>query len=253
MNISTKTPQMIGASTPEKSPEKSQSQIMDQKLRDVSKMYENHFLNEIMKAMRSTVQESGFVKVNQGEKIFREKLDNEYVDKWADRGGIGLADVIYNQLIEKFGPQMGLKTKEAPPRGPLQLRPQDTLQMKRLGTTDKSITYSVQSASLDQMDIGQTESQAKQKEFVSISVSNPWSGKLAQKIQLSADEYFLKIQHPQMNLTSGLHWRGTSLPFEVGQEMGEGEVLGSLNPDQKSVVWSLQSQPGTVSHKNVSE
>lgn len=233
MNISTKSPQMIGAVSQEKSP----AQVMDQKLKDVSKMYENHFLNEMMKAMRSTVQESGFIKVNQGEKIFREKLDNEYVDKWADRGGIGLADLIYQQLMDKFGAQMGLKAKESPPQGPLQLRPQDTLQMKRLGTTQNSVTLAVQ----------------PRGENSSSSIANPWAGRLAQKIQLSADEYFLKIQHDEMDLTSGLHWRGTALPFEIGQKIPQGEPLGVLNPDQRSVVWSLQSQGGTVSHENVSE
>ena len=241
MNISTKAPQMIGATN---APEKSPSQVADQKLRDVSKMYENHFLNEMMKAMRSTVQESGFVKVNQGEKIFREKLDNEYVDKWADRGGIGLADVIYDQLIEKFGPQLGLKAKETPPKGPIALRPQDSLQLKKLGSNQNSVTYSVQTKNV--------ETPAGQ-EGKPLTISSPWSGRLAQKIRLSSDEYFLKIQHDQMNITSGLHWRGTALPYEIGQEIPAGEALGSLDPDQKSVVWSLQSQDGTVSRENVSE
>jgi flagellar protein FlgJ len=242
MNISTKAPQTIGAVSQEKSP----AQAMDQKLQDASKMYETYFLNQMMKAMRSTVQESGFIKANQGEKIFREKLDNEYVDKWSDRGGIGLADLIYQQLMDKFGAQMGLRAKESPPQGPLQLRPQDTVQMKRLGTTQNSVTLAVQ-PKIDHS----TEEASKQSH--GLGISNPWAGRLAQKIQLSADEYYLKIQHDEVNLTSGLHWRGTALPFEVGQNIPKGEPLGVLKPDQKSVVWSLQSQAGTVSQKNVSE
>ncbi len=241
MNISTKTPQMIGAA---KAPEKSSSQVMDEKLRDVAKMYENHFLNEMMRSMRSTVQESGFIKVNQGEKIFREKLDHEYVDKWADRGGIGLADVIYDQLIEKFGAQMGLKTKETPPKGPLTLRPQDTLQMKKLGSNSNSVTYAVHSKSNESQNL---------PEGKPLAILSPWEGRLTQKTQLSTDEYFLKIQHDQMNVSSGLHWRGTALPFQVGQKISAGEAIGGLDPDQKSVVWSIQSQDGTVSKENVSE
>lgn len=239
MNISTKAPQMIGAPKQEQTP----AQAMDKKLQDVSKMYETYFLNEMMRAMRSTVQESGFVKVSQGEKIFREKLDNEYVDKWADRGGIGLADLIHQQLTEKFGAQMGLKMKEAAPQGPLKLRPQDTLQTKKIGSTDNSVTFSLQANP-------QAEAAVGTKNF---SVQSPWNGRLAQKIQLGADEYFLKIQHEDLNLTSGLHWRGTALPFQVGQHLNQGEALGGLNPDQKSVIWSLQSQAGTVSQENVSE
>lgn len=94
----------------------------DQKLRDVSDMYEKHFLREMMKAMRSTVHEGGFIQSNQAEKIFREQLDDHYVDKWGERGGIGLSDMIYKQLVDKFGPMMGMgvdKSGVGKPQGPL--------------------------------------------------------------------------------------------------------------------------------------
>ncbi|MGZ3793814.1 MAG: rod-binding protein [Bdellovibrio sp.] len=84
----------------------------EQKLRDVSDMYEKHFLREMMKAMRSTVHEGGFVQSNQAEKIFREQLDEHYVEKWGERGGIGLSDLIYKQLVDKFGSQMGIRKSD---------------------------------------------------------------------------------------------------------------------------------------------
>lgn len=81
----------------------------EKKLRDVAKMYEGQFLREMVKAMRGTVTDSGFIKENQAEKIFREQLDQEYTDKWVDRGGLGFQDIIYNQLVEKYGPQLGIQ------------------------------------------------------------------------------------------------------------------------------------------------
>jgi hypothetical protein len=65
----------------------------DQKLHEVSEMYEKHFLREMMKAMRSTVHEGGFIQQNQAERIFKEQLDDHYVDKWSEKGGIGLSKV----------------------------------------------------------------------------------------------------------------------------------------------------------------
>ena len=53
-----------------------QQKSMDEKLKDVSALYEKHFLGEMMKAMRSTVKEGGIVQANQAEKIFREQLDD---------------------------------------------------------------------------------------------------------------------------------------------------------------------------------
>ena len=93
----------------------------DQKLHEVSEMYEKHFLREMMKAMRSTVHEGGFIQQNQAERIFKEQLDDHYVDKWSEKGGIGLSKVIYDQLIDKFGVQMGIKKAVARPQGPLTL------------------------------------------------------------------------------------------------------------------------------------
>ena len=82
----------------------------DKKLREVAELYEGQFLREMVKAMRGTVQESGLVKVSQGEHIYREQLDQNYVDEWSKRGGLGFQEIIYKQLLEKYGEKMGIKT-----------------------------------------------------------------------------------------------------------------------------------------------
>ena len=56
--------------------------VTEEKFREVAEMYEKHFIREMMKEMRSTVHESGFMKQNNAEKMFREQLDDDYADKW---------------------------------------------------------------------------------------------------------------------------------------------------------------------------
>src|SRR4051812_46863679 len=77
--------------------------VTEEKFREVSDMYEKYFIREMMRQMRSTVHESGFIKQNNAEKIFRDQLDDQYADQWGKAGGMGLSDLIYNQLIDKYG------------------------------------------------------------------------------------------------------------------------------------------------------
>ena len=69
------------------------AQEMDKKLHGVADMYEQHFIREMMKQMRSTVSEGGFVKANNAEKIFQEQLDDQYADQWQKSGGIGFSKI----------------------------------------------------------------------------------------------------------------------------------------------------------------
>lgn len=96
---------------------------LDQKLRDAAQMYEEQFLQEMTKAMRSTISESGLIKTNQAEKIFKEQLDGQYTKEWAKQGGIGLADMVYKQMMEQHGVRMGLKAPESKPQGPISIEP----------------------------------------------------------------------------------------------------------------------------------
>lgn|GEM_PF-4092103 len=87
----------------------------DQKkrVRDAAEQYEKYFLREMMKAMRATVGgQAGILPTNPGEKLFREQLDDEYVEKWSQRGGVGYADIIYDQIVQRYGPQLGISKPE---------------------------------------------------------------------------------------------------------------------------------------------
>lgn len=99
-----------------------QKLIQEKQMREAAGEYEKYFLNEMVKAMRSTVPEQdGLIKQNFAEKIYKENLDQEYVKNWSKAGGIGLADLIYEQLQQQVegiqnaqGPAKPLKTGALP-------------------------------------------------------------------------------------------------------------------------------------------
>ena len=90
----------VVAQTP---PEKTAARVdgRDPRVMNAAKMYERYFLGQMMKAMRSTVTKSELEKPSMGENIYREQLDDQYVESWSERGGIGLADMIHDELMGK--------------------------------------------------------------------------------------------------------------------------------------------------------
>lgn len=203
----------------------------DEKLKTVANMYEKHFLREMLKAMRGTVQQSGLINQNQAEKIFSEKLDDEYTDKWADRGGIGLSNMIYNQLLEKFGVQMGLRSPVQKPMGPLVLDEKSQLNLRHSHPDQKTLQYEFRELS---------------KELGSKKITNPWSGVLLNKIALNPDESSLLIGHDN-GLQSQLTFRGLPSGMELGQRLREGENLGVVSPDSDALYWNIRQNSQNVS------
>ena len=194
---------------------------MDAKFREVAQMYEKQFLREMTRTMRSTVQDSGLVKVSQGEKIFREQLDNEYVEKWGDKGGIGLSDLIYEQLLFHYGP----KTNISKPQGPL---PLDNKSQFGFLKARKSESFT---ALEFQRPAGHLSSEPTR-------VLSPWEGTLSRKLSLGPDETFLEIWHDN-GAKSRFSFKGVLDPMEIGQKIQEGEGLGYLSPETKNFFWNV--------------
>ncbi|WP_413289982.1 rod-binding protein [Bdellovibrio sp. HCB337] len=214
-----------GALPPQKS--------IDEKLHDVSKDYEKHFLGEMMKAMRSTVHESGFLKSNNAEKIFRDQLDQEYVSKWGDKGGIGLADLIYKQMVEKYGVQMGLKAPVQKPQGPLPLTAKDQFTAKPFHQKKNTENLSYR------FDKSVTVTPDASKPM---DVTSPWDGILADKKTLQTGETLLEVKHDN-GLKSQLVFKGVANAVKPGQKIQAGETLGLLSPEAKTFFWHTQTGP----------
>jgi len=70
----------------------------DSKLRSACQGMESLFINYLLQQMRATVDKSGFLSGGQAEEIFTSMLDTELSKEASARGGVGLADILYNQL-----------------------------------------------------------------------------------------------------------------------------------------------------------
>jgi len=68
-------------------------------LREATDQLEAVFINMMMKTMRNSVPETeGIFKKSEAEKMFEEMLDEEYANKMAEGGGIGISDMIFEQF-----------------------------------------------------------------------------------------------------------------------------------------------------------
>ncbi|MCL2223399.1 MAG: rod-binding protein [Defluviitaleaceae bacterium] len=72
-------------------------------IRQAAEMFESYFLNMMFRNMRSVnFDEEGFIPRGNAEKIFTEMLDEVISDKAASHGGLGLADMLYAQMTQRF-------------------------------------------------------------------------------------------------------------------------------------------------------
>ena len=195
----------------------------DAKFHEVSELYENHFIREMMKQMRSTVHESGFIKKNNAEKIFQDQLDDNYADQWGKAGGIGLSGIIYDQLMQRYGEQMGLKDKMQKPHGPIDIDSKSDF---------KGVVSKAASSPGSEPVTFKFETAAGQK----TEVKNPWAGTLLDKKYLDMDQIQYRIKHDN-GLESLIMTRGTGLGPDA--QLSQSDVLQS----GQQLGWSSPSSP----------
>lgn len=209
---------------PLKTDPQTQKANMEEKLHGASKMYEQHFLNEMLKEMRATVhKDGGFIQPSMAENIFSEKLDEEYVDKWADKGGIGLADMIYNQLHERIFPERRDFSK---PAGPIPLQKTSApFQIK----VDKKSEGSGQI-----LFQGEKPSPLVQP----TPVQSPWSGQIESANTGSDGWNHVAILHDN-EFRSRLAFRGNLSGLKVGSLVEAGQNLGNLGNESPILRWDV--------------
>lgn len=204
----------------------------DQQLRNAAKMYESHFMNEMVKAMRKTIpREDGLIKHNFAEQIFTEQLDSKYVEGWSDKGGVGLADLIYNQLKDRFGGDAGKPIRAPgalplnPKKDPMNLNSTDSIQMKAIPpSAGAKLEYRFQ---IQDPTIGsQYEAQA------------PFAGRILDAQTLEDGWNLVKLDHGQGLLTE-LTFPGSVTNLSPGTEVQTGQKLGSLDSSRPVLAWKL--------------
>lgn len=79
----------------------SKSRVADQQgseLQNACSEMESLFIQHLLKEMRATIHKSGFISGGRAEEIYTSMLDAEVAAKISTRGGIGLADLLFQQI-----------------------------------------------------------------------------------------------------------------------------------------------------------
>lgn len=83
----------------------------DSALRETAKQFEAHFIQQTMKSMRESVEKSDLFDNNDSD-MFQDMMDKEVAAKMAERGSLGLADMIERSLSQRQGPTAPPSTQE---------------------------------------------------------------------------------------------------------------------------------------------
>ncbi len=73
------------------------------RLREAAKEFEALLLYQMMKVMRETIEESEFTGVGLGRSVYTELFDQELARTMADRGALGIADLLIRNLSDPAG------------------------------------------------------------------------------------------------------------------------------------------------------
>ena len=67
-------------------------------MRDVCRQMESLFIHHLLKEMRATIHKSGFISGGRAEEIYTSMMDAEMAVEISNRGGIGLSEMLLQQL-----------------------------------------------------------------------------------------------------------------------------------------------------------
>jgi peptidoglycan hydrolase FlgJ len=206
MSIKPVVPQTIPADVPKP---------RNDKVYQAAKMYENQFLRDMVKAMRQTVTEGELLPTSMGEKIFREQLDQQYVEGWSDRGGIGFADMIYDHIMDRYYNSKRMFQKPATGGIPLE-KASGTIKPMNDGTK----------INLKPSEPGKPQ-----------AINAPWGGELQQVTENGKS--FGIIRHDN-GLESQISYSGLALRAEGRVEAGE--KIGLKNAGPEDVLWYVKTK-----------
>jgi len=72
-----------------------------QKLKRACSEFEALFLNYLLKSMRASVPEGGLIDQSEESKMFKAMLDEKLADQISASGGLGLGEILYQQLKDQ--------------------------------------------------------------------------------------------------------------------------------------------------------
>jgi Rod binding domain-containing protein len=232
-------------------------QVRDPRVLEAARMYEKYFLGQMVKAMRGTVSYSDLQKPSMGEGIYRDQLDDQYVDSWTNSGGIGLADLIHDELVGKLEMaklrQEAYRLSKGKARAPLAITDRDILHVRRLPSSGTA------SAGKETILVSLGTTQKANKEGGEV-VRLPWDAAL-ESVQSSEGKVILGLRLASLtaakvgqNADAKVSSRYLELAFDgavakisAGDSLKEGQIVGSLAPSARGILIRqdlAESSPG---------
>ncbi len=203
----------------------------DAKIRDAAKLYEKYFLGEMMKAMRQTVQHAN--EPSMAENIYSEQRDAQYVEAWGDRGGVGFADLIYNQVQERFFNHAQARPH---PHMPIPIEKGTTIkidQPKQMG-----IPIVSPGGVAKQKDVSFLYEWQNGRSPEARDVVSPYAGEVMQSFHAGDERQIVKLAHDH-GLVSTISFLGRSQNLQPGDSISAGQKLGSLSPQAMGLTWQI--------------
>lgn len=229
--------------------------VRDKRVLDAAKMYEKYFLGQMMKAMRSTVHRSDLEKQSMGEGIYRDQLDDQYVDTWGERGGIGLADMIHDELIGKAEMmkmrRAAMKAAKGKVRTPMALTDRDVLKVRKLPGVK---TDGAGGVTIETVLVSLEKSTARPEDGPE-SVRSPWTGKIT-KLESADGKVVLGLEtaievigsstddvkaapaaaKPEPARKVELAFDGVAFQVNVGDIVQAGQTVGHLGKSARGIL-----------------
>ena len=73
--------------------------VVDQKAKETAVEFEAFFLSQMLNNMTSGLQTDTTFGGGESEKIFKDMLNDEYAKSMSRQGGIGIADMVYREIL----------------------------------------------------------------------------------------------------------------------------------------------------------
>ncbi len=202
----------------------------DARARAVSKQYEEYFLDEMVKAMRKTIVPAQ--KPTFAQQLYRQQLDQQYVDKWSQQGGVGLAQLIYNQLKDRY---LDPNTVQ-PIKGPIPINKNVRFKIEKNKKPLGIPLASPQSSKQKELSfLYEWNDGAK---LASRDVTSPLDAEVLQAFRHNDDRQTVKLAHDN-GLVSTLSFVGHCRDLVPGERLSAGEKLGTLAPTAQGLAWQI--------------
>jgi len=211
------------------------------KLKGVAKMYEQQFLQQMVKAMRSTVSHSEMTKPSMAENLYKEQLDQKYVESWSDQGGTGFADMIYRDLVEKYFPH--LEEKKAVRPKPLTKRFRGFVKTPPVTKVSEALGGGGATPAASQNYLMALEPSAKAS-----PLSLPYKGVLEKAFTLPDGKQVAQFRHG-LGMTSTFVFDGSMKAGQTNNIFDVGENFAQLSPNSTSMIWQIHKPEGAKQPK----